>query len=204
MIFTPKQLNKSQMDKLSNPLFLLVLLIFINSKIQVIQGDDEFIKKTCNNTQYSDLCISSLKSYPLSSNSDLKGLAIIMVNVAMVNASETYAYLSSQLQVISSNISSNNRDTNMKKVYQLCASLYSYANESLNSTLQDLSLEDYDYATIEVMGASDYSNSCHNAFNRYHGMDYPMVLKVREDGFKHICAVILGIVDQLYSIDNHS
>ncbi|KNA24429.1 hypothetical protein SOVF_015950 [Spinacia oleracea] len=190
------------MDKLSKLLFLLVLLIFINNRIKVVKGDDDFIKKTCKNTQYSDVCISSLKSYPSSSNSDLKGLATIMVNVGMVNASETYAYLSSQSQVISS----RNRDTSLKKLYQLCASEYSYANDSLKSSLHELSLEDYDYdyASIHVMGASDYSNACHNAFNRYQCVDYPTLLKVREDGFKHICAVLLGLVDQLYSINKRS
>ncbi|XP_021722710.1 cell wall / vacuolar inhibitor of fructosidase 2-like [Chenopodium quinoa] len=179
----------------------LILFLFINNTIKVVQGDEDFIQKTCKNTQYIDLCISSLKSNPSSSNSDLKGLATIMVNIGIANASDTYAYLSSQHSQVPK--SSGTSDTNMKNVYKLCASKYTYANDSLKSTLQDLSMENYDYASMHVMAASDYPNACHNAFKRYRDMDYPTVLKVREDGFKHICAVVLGIVDQLYSIDNH-
>lgn len=201
MIFLPLHKNKTSLMEKFSRLLSLFLVLFIYDIIytsKIVQADDDFIQKTCKNTQYFDLCISSLKSNPSSSQSDLKGLATIMVNVGIANASDIYAYLSSQ------QLSSSRSDTNMKMVYQLCASKYSYANDSLKSSLQDLSLEDYDYASIHVMAAADYPNACRNAFKRYRGLSYPRELKVREDGFKHICAVVLGIVDQLYSINNRS
>ncbi|XP_057516826.1 cell wall / vacuolar inhibitor of fructosidase 2-like [Amaranthus tricolor] len=78
-------------------LFLIITLNTSTNTIKEVKGDAEFIKKTCKNTKYFNLCISSLKSDPTSSVSDLKGLASIMINIGMANASETYTYLSSQL-----------------------------------------------------------------------------------------------------------
>lgn len=178
------------------PSLLLLILLFslydTNYSSKLVKGDDDLIQKTCKSTRYFDLCISSLKSDPTSSQSDLKGLATIMVNVGISNATDTYAYLASQLL-------SSTSDNTMKKVLTTCAVKYYYANDSLKSSIQDLSEENYDYASMHAAAAADYPNVCRNAFRRYPGLGYPPELKVREEGLKHICAVVLGILDQLYS-----
>ena len=89
-INTIQNLNP-KMGKLSilYALFLIITLNTSTNTIKEVKGDAEFIKKTCKNTKYFNLCISSLKSDPTSSVSDLKGLASIMINIGMANASET-------------------------------------------------------------------------------------------------------------------
>ena len=159
-----------------------------------VTGDANLIQKTCKSTKYYDLCLSSLKSDPNSRNTDTKGLAIIMVGIGMANATATSSYLSSQLLS-----SSYTNDTNMKKVLKECGGKYSYAADALKASVQDLVGESYDYAYMHITAAADYPNACHNAFKRYPGLAYPLEVARREDGLKHICYVVLGIIDLLGS-----
>ncbi|PIN20607.1 hypothetical protein CDL12_06708 [Handroanthus impetiginosus] len=113
-----------------------------------------------------------------------------MVKVGISNATATNSYLSSQI------LSATN-DTLMKKVMKECADKYASANDALKNSFQDLSAELYDYAYMHVMAAADYPNACHNAFKRYPGLVYPQELADRESGLKHICDVVLGIIDAI-------
>nr|GMC96574.1 cell wall / vacuolar inhibitor of fructosidase 2 [Ipomoea batatas] len=174
---------------------ILVLLLI------PVHGDssDDLIQKTCKNTKYYDLCVSSLKSDSTSSKaSDTKGLAQIMVRVGVANATATKSYLSS---LIGGGGGANDTSTAtaaaMKKVLRDCADKYSYAGEALLASIQDLDAEMYDYAYMHVMAAADYPNACHNGFRRYPGLAYPRQLAIREQGFKRICDVVMEMLDSL-------
>ncbi|KAI5665020.1 hypothetical protein M9H77_24343 [Catharanthus roseus] len=167
--------------------FLVILLISFQS---TIKGDSDLIEKTCKTTKYYDLCVSSLKSNKTSLKADTKGLALIMVSVGVSNATATNNFLFSQV------LSSTN-DTMMKKLIKECAEKYGFASDALLASAQDLAADLYDYAYMHVMAAADYPNSCHNAFKRYPGLVYPPQLAIREEGLKHICDVVLGIIDNL-------
>ena len=122
---------------------------------------------------------------------DPKGLAQIMAGIGMANATATSTYLSSQL------LSSAANDTILKKVLRECANKYTYAGDALQSSVQDLATEEYDYAYMHISAAAEYPNGCHNAFRRYPGLVYPPEISRREEGFKQICEVILGIIDHI-------
>lgn len=174
--------------------FLLFLSIILTTSSvypsSSAHGNSDLIQKTCKNTKYYDLCVSSLKSDASSRKADAKGLALIMIKVGIANATATNSYLSLQMVNVPN-------DTLMKKVMQECVDMYASANDSLQNSVQDLSMEMYDYAYLHVLAAADYPNSCHNAFNRYPGTSYPSELALREDGLKRICDVVLGIIDGL-------
>lgn len=174
-------------------LFLLSLAFphyIFHQPYTFVTADDNLIQKTCESTEYYDLCLSCLKSNPNSPNADTKGLAVIMAGIGMANATATSSYLSFQL------LGSTN-DTNMKKVLKECADKYTYAGDALQASVQDLVAESYDYAYMHITAAADYPNACHNAFKSYPGLAYPLELARREDGLKHICYVVLGIIDFL-------
>ncbi|KAG6721713.1 hypothetical protein I3842_03G125300 [Carya illinoinensis] len=185
---------------MGSTIFLLVSLlslvfphyIFQGQPYIFVTGDANLVQKTCKNTKYYDLCLSSLRSVPTSLSADTKGLAVIMVGVGMANATATSSYLSSQLL-------STTNDTILKKVLRECADKYSYAGDALQASVQDLATESYDYAYMHITAAADYPNACHNAFKRYPGLIYPPDLARREDGLKHLCFVVLGIIDLLGS-----
>ncbi|KAL8110598.1 cell wall / vacuolar inhibitor of fructosidase 2-like [Apium graveolens] len=180
--------------------YFLVLLIsisfthFFHQPFPFVNGDADLIQRTCKTTKYYDLCLSSLKSDSTSLIADTKGLAVIMVKIGMANATSTNSYLSSQLTQPKN---ANNKDAVMKMVLKDCALKYSYAGDALKSSLQNLEDESYDYAYMNVMAAADYPNACHNAFKQNPKLVYPKELALREDSFKHICDVVLGIIDAL-------
>ncbi|XP_057495487.1 cell wall / vacuolar inhibitor of fructosidase 2 [Actinidia eriantha] len=179
----------------SSSWFLLFLFsitsLHFHQPIVTVRGDTDLIEKTCKSTKHYGLCVSSLKSNTNSLKSDTKGLAVIMVGVGIANATATSSFLSSQL------LSATTNDPLMRKVLKDCTDKYSYAGNSLQASLQDLATQTYDYAYVNVMAAADYPNACHNGFRRYPGLAYPAELAVREDGLKHICDVVLGIIDLL-------
>lgn len=113
-----------------------------------------------------------------------------MVKVGISNATATVSYLSTQL-------STSTNDTSMKKVTKECAQKYAFASDSLQNSVQDLGAELYDYAYMHVMAAADYPNACKNAFKRYSGLVYPPQIAVREEGLKHICDVVMSIIENL-------
>lgn len=157
-----------------------------------VTGDANLIQATCRSTKYYDLCLSSLKSDPTSLNADTKGLAVIMVRIGMANATAASSFLSSQLLA-----STANNTVTKKVLIKECADKYKYAADALQASLQDIAAESYDYAYMHITAAADYPNACHNAFKRYPGLAYPPELARGEDGLKHICFVVLGIIDQL-------
>ncbi|KAF5727708.1 cell wall / vacuolar inhibitor of fructosidase 2-like [Tripterygium wilfordii] len=170
-------------------LFLFFVTPFFHN-ISII-ADTNLIEKTCKDTKYYNLCVSSLKSNPTSAKTrDAKGLAAIMVGVGMANATATSMYLSSKL------LSATN-DTNLRQVLRDCANKYASADDALQASVQDLAVEGYDYAYMHVMAAADYPNVCHNGFRRYPGMAYPPEIGRREDGLKRICEVILEIIEAI-------
>ncbi|CAN0922546.1 Cell wall / vacuolar inhibitor of fructosidase 2 [Linum grandiflorum] len=173
--------------------FSIVLFLTFSS---LAQADTSLIQKTCKSTKYYDLCLSSLNSNSTSSTADVKGLALIMIGIGMANATATSTYLSSQLAAAAT---SNNNDAALKKaVLKECADKYMYAGDALQSSVEDMGIEDYDYASIHVTAAADYPNACRNAFLRNPGrLVYPPELARREDGLKRICDVVLHIIDLL-------
>lgn len=181
---------------MGSTIFLLLFLslafphYIFHQPLIFVSGDADLIQKTCKSTKYYDLCVSSLKSDPTSPKADTKGLAVIMVGIGMANATATSTYMSSK------SLSTTN-DTSLKKVLKECADKYTYAGDALQASVQDLATESYDYAYMHIMAAADYPNACHNAFKRYPGLDYPPEIARREDGLKHICDVVLGIIDHL-------
>ncbi|KAF3440576.1 hypothetical protein FNV43_RR18860 [Rhamnella rubrinervis] len=163
-----------------------------NPSIVFVKGDEDLIQKTCKTTKYYNFCLQTLKSDPASTSADTKGLALIMAGIGLANSTATSSYLSSQLLSIKN-------DEIMKRVLKECAAKYTYAADALHACAQDLASDSYDYASMHITAAADYPNACHNAFKRYSGLVYPPELARREDGLKHFCDVVLGIIDNLIS-----
>ncbi|KAI3933291.1 hypothetical protein MKW98_006650 [Papaver atlanticum] len=154
---------------------------------QFATADSVFIRNICKTKNYNKLCVSSLKSNSSSFTADVRGLAVIMIGIGMSNATLTSTYLSSQML-------SNTNDVVMKKVLKECADKHTYANDALQSSLQDLSNMSFDYAFVDVTAAKDYPNSCHNAFP---GLAYPPEMARREEYLVQICDIALGMIGKL-------
>ncbi|XP_047318280.1 cell wall / vacuolar inhibitor of fructosidase 2-like [Impatiens glandulifera] len=180
-----------------------VLIICFSGKY--VNGDSALIESVCKSTMYYDLCKSSLASNPTSTNADTKGLAIIMVQIGIVNATSTSSYLSSQALTktaadagISNKCNNSSSTTALsKKLNKLCADKYSNAASSLQSSLKELATDEFDYAYVHVMAAADYPRACRTSFRQAPGLAYLPELASREDGLVHICEIVMGILDFL-------
>ncbi|KGN48362.1 cell wall / vacuolar inhibitor of fructosidase 2 [Cucumis sativus] len=177
-------------------IFFAIPLIFFhkNNGVSLASADQTLIQKTCTNTLYYKLCMSSLKSDPASLTADTKGLAVIMASIGAANATATASYLSSQLPTSSSGAGANNNKT---KLLRQCSEKYAFAAEALRESLKDLGDETFDYAYMHVSAAADYANVCRDAFKGFPAVSYPTKLGRREEGLKRICRVVLGILDLL-------
>lgn len=179
-------------------LYLAIPLIFFHKiEVSLVAADQTLIQKTCKNTLYYNLCMSSLKSDPTSLTADTKGLAGIMASIGAANATATATYLSSQLPT---SAATNNNKT---KLLRQCSEKYAFAAEALRASLKDLADETYDYAYMHVSAAADYANVCRDAFKGFPAVTYPAKLGRREEGLKRICRVVLGILDLLGWWINH-
>ncbi|KAF2292066.1 hypothetical protein GH714_006937 [Hevea brasiliensis] len=114
-----------------------------------------------------------------------------MIGIGVANATATSYYLSSHLLNATAN------HTILKKVLKDCADKYSYAGDALKASVIDMGMESYDYAYMHIMAAADYPNACRIAFRRCPGLTYPPEIANREQRLKHICDVVLGIIDVL-------
>lgn len=175
--------------------FAIPLIFFHKNGVSLASADQTLIQKTCTNTLYYKLCMSSLKSDPSSLTADTKGLAIIMASIGAANATATSTYLSSQLPTSSS--AATNANNNKTKLLRQCSEKYAFAAEALRESLKDLADETYDYAYMHVSAAADYANVCRDAFKGFPAVSYPAKLGRREEGLKRICRVVLGILDLL-------
>ncbi|CAI0454030.1 unnamed protein product [Linum tenue] len=192
----------------ANLFFLLLLLLSLtpfphrrHHPLTLAGADTTLIETTCKTTKHYDLCLSSLKSNTTSSTADVKGLALIMIGIGTANATSTSSYLTSQLPAAATTAAKNgsrNAAVLKRAVLKECADKYTYAGGALQGAVDDVGMEEYDYASMHVMAAADYPSACHNAFRRYSGLlVYPPELGRREDGLRRICDVVLGIIDLL-------
>ncbi|KAI4365514.1 hypothetical protein MLD38_021493 [Melastoma candidum] len=78
-----------------------------------------------------------------------------------------------------------------------CAAKHSLAGDAFQAAARDHTTESYDYAYVHIMATRDNLNVCSNSFKRNVEPSYPPELARREDGFQHLCDVILGIIDFL-------
>ena len=100
---------------------------------------NNLIEKTCNHTPYYDLCIRSLISNPHSFNTDVEGLAKIMVRTINARATHTLRRINKLLQ--------HKQDANMNQALQSCASRYdAIIKEDIPESLQALRLGNYKFA----------------------------------------------------------
>jgi pectinesterase inhibitor-like protein len=142
-------------------IFLVFIIYFIfpvNASLPSILGNN-LIEKTCKQTPYYDLCVKSLISSPRSFNTDVEGLAKIMVHTINARATHTLHRINKLLQ--------HRQDTNMKRALQSCASRYdAIIKEDIPESLQALRLGNYKFAEAGTVDAAFEARLCEKEFRR--------------------------------------
>ncbi|KAK4600979.1 hypothetical protein RGQ29_010527 [Quercus rubra] len=163
------------------------LLLFLSSlpyllhHFSLVASDQDLILKTCQSTQYPELCISTINSDPLSNTSITKE----------ESASNTSLYLLN-LQF------KNGVNPVFQRMVRLCSDMYANASKAFDESRKALRIYQYNLARLEVNAAKLYPKDCWDALRGTTGLTYPAMLVKREELVEHLCDVISGILNVLF------
>ncbi|KAJ4822086.1 hypothetical protein Tsubulata_031767 [Turnera subulata] len=145
------------MKSVSNISLLLVhVVLFTIYCSSVVRCDDNLIQQTCKQTPNPALCVSTLKSDPQSSKAvDVKGLALITINVVKVKATETAKIIGQQLK----------SKPELKQALTNCASQYdTILTATIPSATQAVELGDPKFGEDGMKGTAEAAQECEDGF----------------------------------------
>lgn len=97
-------------------ILLLSCILFTPTDSSDGDGDGDLVDQICKKTPFYDLCSSILHSNPLAPKSDSKGMALIMVNDILANATDTLSYIEELIKQTS--------DEQLEQQLAFCAESY--------------------------------------------------------------------------------
>ncbi|XP_027333222.1 cell wall / vacuolar inhibitor of fructosidase 1-like [Abrus precatorius] len=138
-------------------LFATISTPVSNHKI-IPQKETNLIEETCKQTPHHDLCVQYLLSDPRSSNADVTGLALIMVNVIKAKADNALDKIHQLLQ--------EGSETDQKEALILCAGRYKAILEAdVPQAVAALQKGDPKFAEDGANDAVVEATSCENSFS---------------------------------------
>lgn len=172
-------------------LLFLAALFFASSSSVLTQNNTQLIYQTCKQTNYSDLCVSSLESDPRSSTPDLSIYAKIIVELSLSNATDTYSYT----YKLSSNQTMD--DEILKMCLYDCLQVYDIGINNLRQSLIYLDLKEY-IQVIRLLGvAQEQGEQCDQFFEKPPVPKSPSPLTHRNEVFEQLCSIAIVIVKLL-------
>ncbi|KAK7412866.1 hypothetical protein VNO78_04569 [Psophocarpus tetragonolobus] len=122
-------------------------------------GNSDFGEEICKNTPFYDLCSSILHANPQSQNSDPKGVALLMVNSILANASDTLSFIEGLIKQTS--------DRDLEQALAFCAESYiPIVKYTLPQAAQAISQARFGFAGYCISDALKQVISCDNKFSR--------------------------------------
>ncbi|XVF66084.1 hypothetical protein PTKIN_Ptkin10aG0005800 [Pterospermum kingtungense] len=142
----------------SLPNFSLLLLLLVAISLPSIQADDDLVDQICRKTPFYDLCISTLRSNSNTTNSDVKGLASVMADILLANATDTLNYIQAQINQTS--------DPQMERALAYCAELYiPVVKYNLPQAIDALSKGQFEFASDGLSDAAKQADACEKNFS---------------------------------------
>ncbi|KAJ7955263.1 Pectinesterase inhibitor [Quillaja saponaria] len=169
-------------------LVVLTTIICELTQSSVLRRDEngDLIVQTCKQTPYYDLCVSSLQSNPQSSNTDLKGLALIMVGNVQANATETLNYIEGLIK--------QTTDQQLEQALAFCAELYiQVVKFSLPQAADAVSDGRFGFANYGISDAVNEAVTCEKKFSG----SIKSPLTDRNDSVHKFSDIAAAILDQL-------
>ncbi|CAK7326309.1 unnamed protein product [Dovyalis caffra] len=145
-------------------------------------GTKELLDKTCKKTLDYNLCVSSLRSNSQSWDADVQGLAGIMANITLSNATDTLNYI--QVKV------NQTTDPKLERSLAYCAEVYiPVVQYILPQAIIALNSGRYGFAKYGISDAADEVDSCKGL------KESP--LTDRNQLVQRLCGVTVAMVDAL-------
>ncbi|XP_062091227.1 putative invertase inhibitor [Humulus lupulus] len=153
-------------------------------------AEEDLVSATCKKTLYFQLCVSSLRSDPQSQTSDLRGLAIIALNLSIANGVNTLSHVSNLVSEAAYN-GSQFASTSLSD----CIDVYSDAIQNLQDSVQALNDKSFDTMQTLVAAAMTDSETCEDGFKEMNGLSSP--LTEQNQHFSQLCSNFLAITTLL-------
>ncbi|KAM7466533.1 hypothetical protein LguiB_014095 [Lonicera macranthoides] len=147
---------------------------------------DDLVEQVCKTTTDPSLCLSTLRSNPRSSSSDVKGLAHIMLEVSLRKGSDNFAQVKKLVQ--------NATDPIIKQCLDLCVMQYDLLIDNVNKAIHSLESNSFRDANLHAGWAADGAESCENSFIE---LKRPSPLTERNNLVVHLGEISLEIIHLL-------
>ncbi|KAK7303659.1 hypothetical protein RJT34_14571 [Clitoria ternatea] len=123
-------------------------------------GKSDLVDQICKKTPFFDLCSSILHSNPLSPKTDLKGVALLMVNNILANASDTLSYIEGQIKQTS--------DRQLEQALAFCAESYiPVVKYILPQAADAISQSRFGFASYCISDAVKEVSTCDKKFSSF-------------------------------------
>lgn len=144
----------------SLPLHILLLSCFLLHLTQsfTLLKDDDLVDQICKKTPFYDLCSTILHANPLSPTSDPKGMALIMVNDLLANASDTLSYIEELIKQTS--------DKDLEQQLAFCAESYiPVVKYIIPQAAEAISQGRFGFASYSIVDAEKEIVACNKKFS---------------------------------------
>ncbi|XP_022741980.1 cell wall / vacuolar inhibitor of fructosidase 1-like [Durio zibethinus] len=150
-------MNKLMRQILTALLLILILEFLATTSVSVTKKGVDLIQETCKHTGFFNLCVSSLRSDPRSSNADLEGLARISVEILQDKAKDTLTYVGNLFKHVS--------DPVLYRSYGSCIEYYRASVErQLPEAIDALASKNYVTSKNDAAAAATNVDSCEQQF----------------------------------------
>ncbi|CAK8563786.1 unnamed protein product [Lathyrus sativus] len=144
------------------PLHILLLscfLLHLSQSFPLMKDeDDDLIDQICKKTPFYDLCSSILHANPLAPKSDPKGMALIMVNDLLANASDTLSFIEELIKRTS--------DKDLEQQLAFCAESYiPVVKYIIPQAAEAISQGRFGFASYSIVDAEKEIDACNKKFS---------------------------------------
>ncbi|WCJ23275.1 Plant invertase/pectin methylesterase inhibitor superfamily protein [Euphorbia peplus] len=174
------------MVKLSLSPSSILLAVILSPFLISLIGCDDLIKNTCKKTPDYDLCVSTLQADSRSSNTSIEGLASIVANVTLLNATEILNYTRELID--------DNSDEELERRLAYCAEVYiSLEQDVLPQAINALANGQFGFAKYGISEAGDEVHECEKKIPE----SFKPPLNEMNRIMQNLCDVCVAIIDIL-------
>ncbi|KAJ0988516.1 hypothetical protein J5N97_006872 [Dioscorea zingiberensis] len=170
---------------LLNPLTIMSMQQQEEQVTGFMTTDEDLISKTCNQTSYSDVCMSTLLSNSSTHNATVADLAAVSIIATTSHAINTTAIIAAMI---------NGSGDDLDQCLNDCSVEYGDAVSELQEAVEALQRCDYETVNVKVSAAMTNSDTCEGGFED-EGESSP--LTQRNEFFFKLCSNALAIVKLL-------
>lgn len=166
---------------------LLSSFVLLGTSTRQLNQQQDLVSFACNNTIYVEVCMSSLRSDPLSETADLRGLASIALNLSIAHGKETKYHIHDL----------KSKSVSESRCLNECKEEYGDAVENLEDSVHALRIRFYDEVNTLVSAAMTDSDTCDDCFTEIDQVrENPLTERI--EYFHKLCSNFLSITKLLF------